>query len=58
MKLELNPLSYKEVPGGRFQPPIRTNTGFVAATEEESEPPLPSQSPHPPPASAHPFPNP
>ena len=35
VKLKLNPVSYKEVTGGRFRPPIRNNTGFVATTEEE-----------------------
>lgn len=35
MKLKLNPVSYKEVTGGRFRLPIRNNTGFVATTEEE-----------------------
>lgn len=35
VKLKLNPVSYKEVTGGRFRLPIRNNTGFVATTEEE-----------------------
>lgn len=48
VKLKLNPVSYKEVTGGRFRLPIRNNTGFVATTEEEDSK---TTSPVPKPAS-------
>lgn len=35
VKLKLNPISHKEVTGGRFWLPIRDNIGFVATTKEE-----------------------
>lgn len=58
VKLKLNPLRYKEVTGGRFRLPIRTNAGFVATTEgEDSKTTYLSQSLHPPPSPTHPSPN-